>query len=102
MSPLSDSELAKLKPLILLTINIFQPVKRNVIATKLNKYVRKSDLDNIIEEMVANKKVVEEPNGFRLTYSGQLAIVPGKGRFLRDINRMEYLVQLSKQRGGSG
>ena len=59
-------------------------------------------MDNVLKELIAQNKVVVEKNHYRLTYSGfTKSIVPNRGKFLRDNQRMEHLIQLTKQRGGS-
>ncbi len=59
-------------------------------------------MNNILKELIAQNKVAVEKKHYRLTYGGFIkSIVPNKGRFLRDNQRMEHLIQLTKQRGGS-
>lgn len=101
MSSLSDWQKTKAKVLTLLAINIFQPVKCSVLTGYLSDHAKSAELHQILGELVRERKVVREASHYRLTAAGLKSIVPGKGRFVRDIHRMEYLVHYTKQRGGS-
>jgi len=89
------------KILTLVAINVFQPVEKSFLIEQLQPEVDTDQIDYILDELIKEKRVAFEKNHFRLTYKGIKSIIPGRGRILRDIQRMEYLVQLSKQRGGS-
>jgi len=82
-------------------INVFQPVERSFLVEQLEPEADTDQIDHILDELIKEKRVAVEKDHFRLTYRGIKSIIPGRGRILRDIQRMEYLVQLSKQRGGS-
>lgn len=97
----ADLQMIRDKLLTLLTINVFQPVKKSSLVEQLDTVIDTNQIDHILSELVEEKRVVIEKDHFRLTYKGMKSLIPGKGRTLRDIQRMEYLVQLSKQRGGS-
>ena len=89
------------KILTLVAINVFQPVERSFLSEQLDIIIDTERLDNILNELLEENRVVIEGNHFRVTYKGMKSMIPDKGRILRDIQRMEYLVQLSKERGGS-
>ena len=89
------------KILTLVAINVFQPVEKAFLIEQLESIVDTNQIDYIIDELIKEKRVAFEKDHFRLTHKGIKSIIPGKGRILRDIQRMEYLVQISKQRGGS-
>jgi hypothetical protein len=101
MSPLSDWQKTKAKVLTLLAINIFQPVEFSVLKGYLSDHAKPVELRKILGDLVRERKVVREASHYRLTDTGLTSIIPGKGRFVRDIHRMEYLIHYTKQRGGS-
>lgn len=88
------------KLITLVAVNIFQPVERSFLLDQLDTIIDTERLDNILDKLLEEKKIVNEENHFRVTYKGMKSMIPDKGRILRDIQRMQYLVQLSKQRGG--
>lgn len=87
------------KSMVLLAINIFQPCKKDILANNLKKYADSNQLDNILAQLLKEKRVTCERDYFRLTLKGMDSITPGKGRILRDLQRMEYLSQLYKKGG---
>lgn len=100
MSLVQDWENIRAKLLTLLAINIFQPVKISFLKQKLNNQIDTSKLRIILHELIKEKKVNRELRHYHLTYKGLKSVIPGKGRVLRDLHRMEYLVSLSKKGGG--
>ncbi len=99
MSLAQDWENTHAKLVTLLAINIFQPVKLSLLKQKLNTQIDTSKLKIILDELIKEKKLNRELRHYRLTYKGLNSVVPGKGRVLRDLHRMEYLVNLSKGGG---
>ncbi len=89
------------KILTMVAINVFQPVEKSFLTEQLQPEVDTSHIDHILDELIKEERVAFENGHFRATYKGMKSIIPGRGRILRDIQRMEYLVQLNKQRGGS-
>ena len=87
------------KSMALLAINIFQPCKRDILENNLKKYADSNQLDDILTQLIEEKRVICETDYFRLTLKGMDSITPGKGRMLRDLQRMEYLSQLNKKGG---
>ena len=96
----SEASRIKAKLMTLLVINIMQPVLRSTLNIQLSKYANPIELLKIINELVNENKIVKEHYRYRTTASGWKSTIPGEGRVLRDIHRMEYLVESSKQRGG--
>lgn len=87
------------KLITLYAVNIFQPVEKDFLLKQLNN-IRSKKLDRILDELINEKRIVIEKNHFRLTLKGMYSMIPGDGRILRDLQRMEYLSQLSKKGGG--
>lgn len=96
-----DLQTLRNKLLTLAVINVLQPVERSFLIEQLESIVDTDHIDYILDELIKEKSVTIEKNHFRLTHKGMKVMIPRKGRTLRDMQRMEYLVQLSKQRGGS-
>lgn len=88
------------KSLVLVAINIFQPCKKAILEENLKNEVDSKLLDDVITKLLEEKRVTCERDYFRLTLKGMNSIISGKGRMLRDLQRMEYLSQLSKKGGG--
>ena len=88
------------KSLVLVVINIFQPCKKAILEENLKNEVDSKLLDDVITKLLEEKRVTFERDFFRITLKGMNSIIPGKGRMLRDLQRMEYLSQLSKKGGG--
>ena len=97
-----DWDIVRAKLFTLLAINILQPVELKSLEKRLKPYIKPRQIDNVLKELIAQNKVAVEKQHYRLTYSGfAKSIVPNRGKFLRDYQRMEHLIQLTKQRGGS-
>jgi hypothetical protein len=97
-----DWDILRARLVTLLAINIFQPVELKSLKKRLKPHVAPHQLDNILKELIAQNKVAVDKKHYRLTYSGFIkSIIPNRGKFLRDNQRMEHLIQLTKQRGGS-
>ena len=97
-----DWDIVRAKLVTLLAINVLQPVELKFLKRKLKPHIARHQLDNILKELIAQNKVAVEKKHYRLKYSGLTkSIVPNRGKFLRDNQRMEHLIQLTKQRGGS-
>ncbi len=88
------------KSLTLVAINIFQPCNKDILKENLKSEVNPDQIDNILTILIKEQRVICENNHFRLTRKGIDSIIPGKGRILRDLQRMEYLTQLSSKGGG--
>lgn len=97
----TDLQMIRAKLLTLLTVNVFQPVDRALLVEYLKSSIDTQQIDCILDELIKENRVTKESDRYRLTYHGGKTIIPGKGRILRDIQRMKYLVKISKQRGGS-
>jgi hypothetical protein len=90
----------KTKLNLLFIINIFQPVLLENIQKNVNDEIALPQLQDLLTELEQEGKIAIENQHFRLTLIGLQSIIPGKGRTMRDIHRMEHLVEFSKQRGG--
>ena len=102
MTLYNDWDIVRAKLVTLLAINVLQPVELKSLKRKLKPHVESRQMDNVLKELIAQNKVAVEKKHYRLTYSGfTKSIVPNRGKFLRDNQRMEHLIQLTKQRGGS-
>ncbi len=88
------------KILTMVAINVFQPVEKTFLIEQLQIEVNTDQIDHILDELIKEQRVALEKDHYRLTYKGIKSIVPGRGRILRDIQRMEYLTQLSSKGGG--
>lgn len=97
----TDLQMVRDKLLTLLTINVFQPVERPLLVEHLKSSIDNQRMDCILDKLIKERRVTKEGDRYRLTYHGSKTIIPGKSRTLRDIQRMKYLVQISKERGGS-
>lgn len=97
-----DWDIVRAKLVTLLAINIFQPVELESLKKRLKPHIKLRQMNNVLKELIAQNKVAVEKEHYRLTYNGfTKSIVPNRGKFLRDNQRMEHLIQLTKQRGGS-
>jgi len=95
-------DVVRAKIVTLLAINIMQPVELESLKKRLKPHIKPRQINNVLKELIAQNKVTVEKKHYRLTYSGfTKSIVPNRGKFLRDNQRMEHLIQLTKQRGGS-
>lgn len=102
MTPQQEWNIVHAKLVTLLAINVLQPVELKYLRKKLKPHVRLRQLDIILKELIAQNKVAVEKQHYRLTYNAfTKSIVLNRGKFLRDNQRMEHLIQLTKQRGGS-
>ena len=99
MAELSEWLTIKKKAITLFVINVFQPVTVETIHRKLQDEVSLPELQDLLFELNHEGKITEENKHYRLTSIGTKSIIPGKGRTMRDIHRMEYLIEYSKQRG---
>lgn len=86
--------------LTLATINVFQPVERELLVDKLQSRIDAEQLSIILDELISEHRIVLENQYFRVTRLGYKSILPDKGRILRDINRMQYLADINLIRGG--
>ena len=86
------------KLITLYAVNIFQPVEKDVLLKQLDN-ISSQGLDQILNELINEKRVLVEKNHFRLTYKGMHSMLSNKGRVFRDLQRMEYLSQLNKKGG---
>jgi len=102
MTPYDDWDIIRAKLVTLLAINVLQPVELESLKRKLKPHIETRQMTKVLKELIAQNKVTLEKNHYRLTYNGMNKfIVPNRGKFLRDNQRMEYLIQLTKQRGGT-
>lgn len=94
-----DWDTLRAKLVTLLAINIFQPVELSLLRKKLKPHIKPRQMNNVLKELIAQNKVTVEKQHYRLTYSGFIkSIVPNRGKFLRDNQRMEHLIQFTKQK----
>lgn len=97
-----DWDTIRARLVTLLAINISQPVELGSLKKILKPHIEPRQMNNVLKELIVQNKVIMEKKHYRLTYSGfTKSIVPNRGMFLRDNQRMEHLIQLTKQRGGS-
>jgi len=89
------------KSILLFTINIFQPCNRNTLEANLKKEIDPKLLDPLLAQLLKEKRATREGDYFRLTAKGMTSIIPGKGRILRDLHRMQYLSELTAKGGGA-
>ena len=89
------------KSILIFTINILQPCKKNTLEANLSEDIDSDLLDTLLAQLVEEKRVTREGDHFRLTIKGMNSIIPGKGRILRDLHRMQYLSQLTVKGGGA-
>lgn len=87
------------KSLVLISINILQPCRKDVIAESLKGKVEPILLDNSLTQLLREKRVAYEKDYYRITRIGMDSIISGKGRILRDLQRMEYLSDSIKKGG---
>ena len=97
-----DWDIVRAKLVTLLAINVLQPVELESLKRKLKPHIETRQMTKVLKELIAQNKVTVEKQHYRLTYNGfTKSVVPNRGKFLRDNQRMEHLIQLTKQRGGS-
>ncbi len=94
-------EVITAKYILLFAINIFQPCKKDMLEANLKKYLDSNSLNELLTQLLQEKRATREGDYFRLTLKGMNSIIPGKGRMLRDLQRMEYLSQFTIQGGGA-
>lgn len=97
-----QAELVKLKLLTLVAISVLQPVSRSDLADNLESKIDGGRLDLLLEGLQQERAIARDDKWFRLTFRGEESISPGRGRKLRDIQRMEFLVKLTKERAQGG
>jgi hypothetical protein len=98
---LEDLEKIRVKLLTLAVVNVLQPVEKSLLAEQLKSRIDAEQLDNILSELIKERRVAKEKKRYRLTSRGMRSTTPGKGRILRDIHRMKYLARSTRQRGGT-
>lgn len=91
----------RLKALTLAVINVLQPVDKNTLVNRLTKAINTDQIDLILDELVTEHRITMEKDHYRVTYKGIKSTLRNKGRILRDVQRMEYLVKLSRKGGGT-
>lgn len=96
-----DLEKIRAKLLTLAVVNVLQPVEKSLLAEQLKSRINAEQLDDILSELIKEKRVAKEKRRYRLTSRGMWSTIPGEGRVLRDIYRMKYLARGSRQRGGT-
>jgi predicted transcriptional regulator len=97
---IADLDNIRTKLLIVAAINVFQPIDMPSLADRLKNNIDEKQIKTIIDEFIRDGIIVEEKERFRVTKRGYKAILPGRGRELRDVYRMRYLFEITQQRGG--
>jgi predicted transcriptional regulator len=95
-----DLEKVRTKLLVLVMINVHQPVDVPSLLKRLEQKINAEQIETILDELVQEDRVVEERGQYRLTRYGYKAIIPVRGRILRDVHRMKHLFEVTQQRGG--
>lgn len=88
------------KSLTLAVVNVLQPVKKTVLTKQLKSTIGIAQINDVLDELIKENKVTKEKWRYRLTSHGMQSIIPDEGRVLRDVQRMKYLAQVTRQRGG--
>ena len=96
-----DLQKIRVKLLTLAMVNVLQPIEKSLLAEQLKSRINAEQLDDILSELVREKRVTKEKERYRLTSRGMRSIIPAEGRILRDVQRMKYLAQVTRQRGGA-
>ena len=86
--------------LTLATINILEPVTKGSLVKEMAQYIDKKQIVDIIGELLSDGLIVKEKKSYRVTYRGSKFNTSLEARKLRDVQRMKYLLSISKQRGG--
>jgi len=100
MSPIVSKTDINDRIITLATINILEPVTRESLIKETAQYIDKKQIENIIDELLNDGLIVREKKSYRVTYRGNKVNISVRARKLRDIQRMKYLLGISKQRGG--
>jgi len=81
-------------------INVLQPVTKSNLSKLLAKNIDPASLPIIMQELQEEGLIKSDKKYYRLTRIGMSYIASRESKFLRDIYRMKYLLDTSKQRGG--
>ena len=85
---------------ILKLVNILQPVTKTTLLKHLPKTIRPESISSILTELLQDNLLSKERRYYRVTTSGLSFNLSKQSKKLRDITRMKYLLQTTKQRGG--
>jgi len=85
----------------LTAINVLEPTTESTLARALKNDIEPSSLSIILEELLIEGLISKEKRHFRITYRGISLNHSQNSKKLRDISRMKYLLNTSKQRGGN-
>ncbi len=81
-------------------INIFQPVTKQGLIEHIDQEINGKQMDLILSELAEIGFVAREKGWYRVTRRGLSLNISRKVSRLRDIQRMEHLLSINKQRGG--
>lgn len=96
----------KNRVLVLASINVLQPVtKRNLVKSleEINNEETSNiveDIEVILDELNDAGFIKKERGWYRTTYKGISLFTSKKAKQIRDTQRIFYLLETSKQRGG--
>lgn len=90
------------KYLTLLAVNILQPVSEEVLAESMNGQVSDVDLKEALGLLLTEERIAKDRDTYRTTAKGQRLTISKRGRILRDVQRMQFLIKLNREREHRG
>ena len=97
MTSIPDITHFRAKYLALITINMCEPADFHTLFEKLGNHVTPELLQVALDYLEEEKRIAQQANTYRITAFGQKTIINKKNRKRRDMQRMEYLVKLSRE-----
>ena len=94
-----DPRLTKIfnKYRLLFAINVHQPITFDSLFQIFNERITTDETHEILYELITENRVAEDAESYRITRKGTESIIPGRGRALRDVQRMEFLVKSNRE-----
>ena len=85
----------------LAAINVLEPITESKLTRTLKNDIDPSSLSTILADLLIDGLISKEQRYFRITYRGMSLNHSQNSKKLRDISRMKFLLNISKQRGGN-
>jgi predicted transcriptional regulator len=85
----------------LTAINVLEPITESTLARTLKKDIDPSLLSTILGDLLLEGLISKDKRYFRITYRGISLNHSQSSKKIRDISRMKFLLNISKQRGGN-
>ena len=100
MSPGNDGNNLSNRIRTLAIVTVLQPVTKASLLEYLRGTVHRDSISSILTDLLDAGLVAKDKRYYRATARGLSFSVSRRSKTLRDIDRMKYLLAISKQRGG--